>query len=235
MKQPFATALIALGTAFAMAPAFAAAPQAATPIKIQWQGIDTNGTLLSAQDATISTTDPVTANYATTALNYTYVASGQSFIAYCIEPSQPNGRAGFQREYFVESFSGVQAQRLQALFSTEYAHLNTYTDKAAFQVAVWEIMRETGGTLDAGAGSFHLLGNDAASTQVTALANSFMATAASYNGPALYTLTRLSNNNLQDLVTAAAIAGPVPEPETYALLLAGLGAIGLMARRRLPR
>lgn len=28
------------------------------------------------------------------------------------------------------------------------------------------------------------------------------------------------------------VAAPVPEPETYAMLLAGLGAIGFMARRR---
>ena len=28
------------------------------------------------------------------------------------------------------------------------------------------------------------------------------------------------------------VAAPIPEPETYALLLAGLGAVGFMARRR---
>lgn len=228
MKKFLAPSLIALG-ALALAPA-----QAATPIQIVWQGVDVAGTKLSTQDTTVSTSTPVTSNYATTALNYSYVASGDSFIAYCIEPQQSNGRAGISRDYFVDSFSGTQAQRLQALFSTEYAQLNTYTDKAAFQIAVWEIMRETGGSLDAAAGSFQILGNDATSSQVATLANSFMATAASYNGPALYSLTRLTSANLQDLVTASAV-NAVPEPETYALLLGGLGIIGMVARRRLPR
>lgn len=228
MKQFVVPSLIALGALLAQAPA-----QAASPVTIKWQGLDTAGTHLSTLDASVSTTTAVTDDYATTALNYTYVATGQSFIAYCVEPEQSNGRAGFNRDYVVDSFSGAQAQKLQALFSSEYGHLNSYNDKAAFQVAIWEIMRETSGTLNASSGSFHVLGSDATSLQVTTLANSFLTTAASYNGPALYSLTRLTNANLQDLVTAT--ANPVPEPETYALFLAGLGAIGLIARRRLPR
>jgi hypothetical protein len=32
--------------------------------------------------------------------------------------------------------------------------------------------------------------------------------------------------------TASAVAAPIPEPQTYALLLAGLGTVGFMARRR---
>jgi hypothetical protein len=228
MKQLLAPSLIALGALLAQAPA-----HAANAVTIKWQGIDTAGTHLSTMDSSVSTTTALTDDYATTALNYTYAASGQSFIAYCIEPEQSNGRAGINRDYVVDSFGGAQAQRLQALFSTEYGHLNSYNDKAAFQVAIWEIMRESSGTLDASAGSFRILGSDPSSTQVATLANSFLATAASYNGPALYSLTRLTNANLQDLVTAT--ANPVPEPETYALLMAGLGVIGLLTRRRLPR
>ena len=37
-------------------------------------------------------------------------------------------------------------------------------------------------------------------------------------------------NKLQ--ISFDAVAMPVPEPETFAMLLAGLGALGLMARRR---
>jgi hypothetical protein len=28
------------------------------------------------------------------------------------------------------------------------------------------------------------------------------------------------------------VSAPIPEPETYALMLAGLGVVGLLARRR---
>ena len=36
------------------------------------------------------------------------------------------------------------------------------------------------------------------------------------------------------LVYNLAAVNPIPEPETYALLLAGLGVLGFVARRRQP-
>lgn len=207
---------------------------AANTVQIKWAGVDTAGVRLSTMDDSVSTSVAATTNYAATGLNYSYVATGESFIAYCIEPEASNGRAGLQRTYSVESFSGTQAQQLQGLFSTSYASLSTYNDKAAFQLAVWELVRETSGTFSVGAGSVRLLDDTAAATAISTLANSFLAQALSYNGSAQYSLTKLTHTGLQDLVVATAVTA-VPEPETYALFLAGLGAIGMIARRRLPR
>jgi hypothetical protein len=54
-----------------------------------------------------------------------------------------------------------------------------------------------------------------------------------YNLPQdTYTLTFNSNAMKVDDVSIAVTA--VPEPETYALMLAGLGIVGFVARRRRP-
>ena len=55
----------------------------------------------------------------------------------------------------------------------------------------------------------------------------------SANGISRFTLsgTASGNTSIDNLVATTATA-PIPEPETYALMLAGLGAVGFMARRR---
>ena len=57
---------------------------------------------------------------------------------------------------------------------------------------------------------------------------SFGVTGFSSVGAGGYTLTALVSSNRQDQMMAT----PIPEPETYMMLLAGLGLMGFVTRRR---
>lgn len=210
---------------------FAAAASAQTSVQIKWLGMDAAGTKVSTYDTTLSSTPVTPASYAATALNYTDMATGDSFIAYCIEPQASNGRRNGVYNYIASSLDTTTGtgKLLEGLYSTQFAGLSTYDQKAAFQVAVWEIVREQSGTLDASTGNFHVASGTSAN--IVEMANSFLGAASSYSGTGSYKFTTLSSATQQDLLVAAA----VPEPQTYAMLLAGLGAVGMIARRRLPR
>jgi hypothetical protein len=55
---------------------------------------------------------------------------------------------------------------------------------------------------------------------------------ASGTGAALLNFTQTSSSAASPIIDNVSIAAAVPEPETYAMLLAGLGLIGSIARRR---
>lgn len=216
--------------ALAAAASFSAA---AADVNITYMGKDSSSAVIRTSQ---------TGQVAAGVLNYLETAAG-SFQAYCIEPAQPNALTTFGAQaYGVGSFSGTQATLLQGLYSSTFASVHTTTEQAAFQLAVWEVVRETGATLSVTTndGSFYVKSaNSSAASVLTAntvasLANSYLLAAQDYHGASLYSLTKLTNASYQDLVVANAVHA-VPEPETYALLLAGLGAIGMIARRRLPR
>lgn len=215
MFKPLAIAAALLSTA----PAFAAV------VSITYAGKDAGVPVIGTSLGT---------DYAIGAMHYD-LTGGNSFLAYCIEPEQTFAiTSRGAKDYTIGSFSGNEATLLQGLYSSSFGQVNSSNQQAAFQLAVWEIMRETSGTLNVttGSGSFYMTstGNQAVQT----LANGYLASALSYSGASLYTLTKLTNGTYQDLVTVAPLSA-VPEPGSYALFLGGLGVIGLLARRRLPR
>lgn len=151
-----------------------------------------------------------------------------SFAAFCLEPNIPLGNP---QTYEVGAFTGAVGDALSKLFtgagwqSWNYAADGVTTDaqKVGLGLAVWDITID--GSFDLAGGSFQVI-DDGLGGAAVAFAN----LAYSQGNTSLAgNLLRLSSVETQDLVIA------VPEPSTYALMLAGLGVIGFVSRRQRQR
>lgn len=153
---------------------------------------------------------------------------GQSFVSYCVDFYQwLPGFGSTNTSYSLTdagSFFGSRLDAVGRLFSGRAAEVDTAVEQAAFQIALWEIRYEASGNAfdtSSGAAVFSDAGDDARS-----LAQTYLNGLAGYSNT--YDVRVLASGTNQDVVFAA----PVPEPSTYALMLAGLAAVGFMARRR---
>lgn len=161
----------------------------------------------------------------------TGAAPANSFVAYCIDLAQTfswGSSFNVTENSPVSLFGNFAAGALDRLYTQHFASATSPTMSAAFQLAVWEIISETGAStysaLGLGSGAFQATAGDstARGTADTWLQN------LSNGGSGGYTLTALVGPNNQDQMMAT----PVPEPETYMMLLAGLGMMGFVASRR---
>lgn len=162
--------------------------------------------------------------------------NGDSFVTYCTDLAQSfSFNVDYSDYSIVDGVTAWGASRSLALDKAMSAVVGNgwpghTAGSAVIQAAVWEILYETSGSYGFGSGTFTATSADAAVQSNLTSADPWVwdwlpSVAVTVHASQLY------SREHQDFLTLS----PVPEPGTYALLLAGLGAIGFVARRRAPR
>ena len=181
---------------------------------------------------TISVSSP---DHTGVAGQFTGTLNGASFTTYCTDLAQSFLFGTPYTDYVVRdgatAWGAQKSSDLDHAFSAFafYGAPASAETSAVAQAIVWEILYETSGTYDLHGGSF-IATSANATTQgyfdTSAAAFAIIAgTAITVHADQLYSRSH------QDFV----VLTPVPEPSTYALMLAGLAGIGFVARRRTPR
>ena len=158
--------------------------------------------------------------------------AADSFAAWCVDIFHYLDTAAPWPSYTLVDgntfYSGSpKVAQLERLATQHLSSLSTVQKSGAFQLAVWEIVNETGGTYSLSDGSFRVAN---ASGTAISTANSWLSTV--NEGEITLKLNvwqQVVPGSTQDI---AVFTTPVPESEVYAMLLAGLGLMGFVARRR---
>ncbi|MDQ6640591.1 MAG: PEP-CTERM sorting domain-containing protein [Pseudomonadota bacterium] len=154
--------------------------------------------------------------------------SSTSFKAWCAELTQT---FSFNTAYEYGQVSGAayfgvqRATDLSRLFTAAQGFVVDNLTSAALQAGIWEIIYEKGPSFSLTGGTFTGAPEAPAGQGAFDTVNGFLLNLARYKADARIDV--LSNPDHQDFLVAT-----VPEPETWMLLGAGLGVIGLLRRRR---
>lgn len=156
-----------------------------------------------------------------------------SFAAFCLEPTVAAGDfPGFSMPAL--EISAAVADAYSKIFTgagwkswdSGSDAVTTAAQRAAIQLAVWDIAID--GAFNLGSGLFQ---------STDALAGSAVAFYAAGNTSLASYIYKISDDlakttGKQDVII---VTSPIPEPSTYALMIAGIAAVGFVARRRSNR
>jgi hypothetical protein len=159
--------------------------------------------------------------------------SSTSFVAWCAELTQ-SFSFGVSYDYSQVTgagyFGAQRANDLSRLFTAAATNHFVFDSNgsAAFQAGIWEIIYEQNPGYDFLAGTLKAAPDnpeDAGAVAAFNTVESFLTHLGQYGTS--YQISVLANPDHQDFLVAT-----IPEPETWALLVGGLGAIGLVRRRK---
>lgn len=149
------------------------------------------------------------------------------FLTYCVNIFQ-NLHTGQFTMAPLSTIATTAAKRQnlnKLLTNTTPSSINA---SAAIQLAVWEILYETSGTFSVDNGVFKAVNGDSATAR--GLANGYLNSLGGWQQTSGKSVKLLYAANNQSQIYLG-----VPEPDTWALMLLGFGAIGIAARRRRAR
>ncbi len=165
--------------------------------------------------------------------------AGTSFMALCVDIYHFLNTTGAGTSYslttgtsFYSGGNGYKATDLERLASYVFDNnlLTTAAQSAAFQLAAWEIVNDAAGT-----GNYNLGMGDFRVTTGDAVARTLAGTWLGVVNAGSYQIDQKLSVWAQDIAGSTqdlAVFAPIPEPESYAMLLAGLALMGFVARRR---
>lgn len=168
-----------------------------------------------------------------------------TFDAFCIEPREFVS-AGTTYTYNLTTLDqgttniggmgAAKADLLRELYGRYYPVFGVALDAehaSALQIATWEIVRETSGTLNVSSGNISF--RNPADAPALALAQTYLSSLDG-TGPKDENLYALDNVGAQDVIVQIQSGGQgvAPEPGTLVTMGVALIAIALMLRRRVP-
>ena len=218
-----------LGVAAAVA-LFAMAPAAqASTVELAYQGSNAWGTPAWARSVSYELNGNAKTHGAGL-FRLEDTGTGQSVLAWCIDLLNTLALPATHSTTAV-SATAAQLTNIDKLFTSAYNMVTDADTAAGFQIALWEIMSDTGSAegLDLSNGEFETTGSG---THYTLAAGYLSGLEAQATGG--YTLTTYFNATSQNLVegTIAPPAAVVPVPAAGLLLLSGIAGFGMMRRRK---